>query len=252
MKITAILVTLSVLGCLVPAQVLSQASGCIQPSSLDMRKAERSESHKLFEHACWPNARTIKVKRYTGSVEVEIADMRKMLGRAIRHDCQPTEPDLKRKIVPLTDLHDGSDYLLLDYRTKSGYRIQIQDSHVFSVLVTAPPRDEKKLSEVQSFVQHTAAAILASPANYVLEPIIRVSYLDIGESRFGSLQYGPRESIVPEDWYTQISWWSDGRQVLFAISTTEKAEYDIQRTRSRLPSGPPPPKVFASRKDADK
>ena len=54
-------------------------------------------------------------------------------------------------------------------------------------------------------------------------PVVFVSQLDIGNSKCGSISY--KVSFpAPKFWYSHISWWSDGRNVLFGIGKRQFKE----------------------------
>ncbi|MDH7482098.1 MAG: hypothetical protein QHH26_09035 [Armatimonadota bacterium] len=228
----------------------AQLDGFVVPGTLDIKKVLSKPSILFARHACWPTEETIRAKKYDGNLDVEVADLLKILRRVLREDCIPSEAKVKQKRIGLVDLwNDGSDYVLLEYTTKSGIHIRIQDGKALYLLVSPPSRFHRELADVGAFVEQVASMVLNLPV-FEGESAPKPTRSGIsrdGSSAIGGLHYGP-DAMSEWDWYSFMSWWSDGKQVLFKIYKLEKEEY-VRRASMALvlPWEPESPRRFASR-----
>jgi hypothetical protein len=211
--------------------------------TVDFQKASANEKTAWVKHACWPTEDTLAAKRYAGDVRPELQELRQVLEKVLREGVRPTHQQFER-VVPLVELWDGSDYLLLKYTSSSGFEIAIQDGRTLFVKITLP--EQVPLSEVESLVASTVRSVFELPSVVIARsgrPKIWRFPEDIGPSRVGMAFNGSSPLTKLPDWYSSIGWWSDGSAVLFLVS---KFDYDkLAGMGSRPPD--PGPRRFRSR-----
>ena len=256
--------------------------------TLDVHRLAGEPFASFALNALWPTQATIAARRCTGNVDTELAELLTVLRRVLRAECLPAESVVKQNVVALSDLRDGSDYLLFRYRTAGGVDVQVQDGKGLYLLLTLPEGQRGELSDIGNFVWRVAdrtfkfpqfegrgpeaPKLIVPPGPGVKRwkseetppyvPRIGVSALDVGQSsKVGRLAYGPTRYAyglyVPNGWYSVVSWWTDGRRVLFALTKKSEADYQADfesRMANPSPRLPPPgpPRVFRSRASAGK
>lgn len=212
-------------------------------STITYEKILVNQSTAWIKHAFYPTEESVRNMRYIGDVDTETAELCEILQERLKQEFCPSTDDLSTKIVPLTKLWDDSDYLLLQYTTKSGYNVRLQDGRDLYLFVSVP--DSTSETNIEDLVKETAKSVLntseASLENQS-KPGIWTWSIDIGESKSGQLRYGFSPSTNYPDWYTSIPWWSDGRNVMFMIS---KFDFSKLATTSNKPA--PKPRVFKTR-----
>ncbi len=115
------------------------------------------------------------------------------------------------------NLKYDSDYILLEYIIHNR-RIQIQDGKAMYIGIFPVEDSNTKPLDLAEYVKSVAVQTMNLPKadKNGNELYVRTSSRDIGSSRCGIMRYGP-EFLPYQSWHYYIQWWSDGRNVLFAI-----------------------------------
>jgi hypothetical protein len=234
---------------ILPASVAAKdgaVSEGLEPiATLDLVKARGigpEYRYPFLLHAMGPTAEALQTHAYRGDVARERKELAAALAKFVKDPFRPT-PEQLAQAVALTGLWDDSDYLFLQYRTPSGYLVQIHDGRSLDLLITVPqgvPLDQSRalLLDVAERVLDTSESELAE-----VGPHVYTDRKDIGRSRMGVLNYGVNAETRDPDWYMGVGWWTDGKLVLLGISKVDFKAMMKQASRSQ----PVPPRKFASR-----
>ncbi len=211
--------------------------------TLSTRNMLDNKSFSFIKHANIPKNQTCIDTRYEGDVSTEIADLMKGLKRAIKAEYLPTEDDLAQ-IVPCVNLwEDGTDYLVLSYKTKSGMIIYVEDGFNINIKITTGL--SCKLDDVKQYVVDLATEVLdvsSADEQMRVNPRIGMIATDIGDSRAGQLDFGRSPVTGAVEWYSIPGWWSDGHSVLFSLS---KIDFEKRMRTAKVSTSKP--RTFKSR-----
>ena len=216
--------------------------------TVDRQKIASNDSTRFIENIYWPSEEVIAAKRVPKeSVGQDIAQLQSFLNIVLKKEFQPTSETVESGVIALEGLRGGSDYLLLRYQSGT-YDFQVEDGKALYILVT--PRDSAPaaLDKLAEYVKSTAFAVLNIPAidDDGKEPVLTLSSIDIGKSRFGKLVY--MSGYPFKHWYCDIPWWSDGQDVLLLtgkrIFEAQLRAIDLSRVAGQ-PPGLSAPRLFA-------
>lgn len=195
----------------------------------------------FIKYAEWPDVKKIKDKRIEAqSVTAEVAALRDLLVRRIRAEYLPSDIDFHAGLTACTNLYDSDDYLLLRYSTSNAVVMQIQEGIGFYLMIADPLFEKVPLTNSQELVKTTAVKYLRFPGDPTVtseHPDVFVSSASGQTSKCGMLYYGPK-NVLPENWYSWIKWWTDGKRVLFALSKSDDVGGVAFRPHSITPCGP--------------
>ncbi len=209
----------AVVGQLVCSAAPAPPAGFAPVDTVDYGKTQLQVQTAWVKHAFWPTSEVMTQKRYRETVDAERSALCEFLQKVLSPEFQPSRDAVNRDTVAVAALWDESDYLLLSYATKSGYKMRIQDGKDLFLLIDIP--ESLRGSDIESLVKNTAASVLdlsAIPAEQRQKAIQWTDPFDIGRSKSGQLRYGHSPVTRLPEWYTSIGWWSDGSRVLLAIS----------------------------------
>jgi hypothetical protein len=222
--------------------------GMVCPDSLDFQKAGAHEETCWVKHACWPAAETLTSLRYGGDVAPERNDLVVLLQKVLQEDYRPMVDDIQSKLVPVTGLWDGADYLLLKYTARNKLEVSLQDGTNLFVIVAVA--DGNPSSDIEALVRVVAKSTLdlsQAPAEYRENPKVWTWPIEIGKSSSGQLRCGMSPETGLPDWFTSIPWWSDGKRVMFFIS-----KFDYSKLPGLASKPEVKPRVFKSRSQGQK
>lgn len=212
--------------------VLLSSSG----HSQDRIRQELIGRYPYVIHASWVSDETVLSKQCDiALVGKDVQDFEDNLKRLLRPECLPSRDDLKT-VIAITDYMSESkqlpslivsnDYLMLRYETKSHMPVMIQDG--FFLYATGEYQGATATTNVEptNAVVVMARRMLNFPAAVTNEIPLTLSRISaIGQSTVGHLSWGQKGSS-PEDWYSSIDWWSDGKRVLFVVPKWTKDDYE--------------------------
>jgi len=244
---------------ILPASVAAKDGGVpegLRPiDTVDLTKARASLPAYRYQgllHAMGPTAEALQTHAYRGDVARERKELAAALAKFVKEPFRPT-PEQLAKAVALTGLWDDSDYLFLEYRTPSGYLVQVHDGTSLNLLITVP--QGVPLDQAAALVLDVAERVVETPGVSAGEvaPHIYTFPADIGQCLSGVLNYGPvvekrsyrvqlGRTGLPEGWHLSVSWWTDGRLVLLGLSKQDPVD-EVKRARPE----PVLPRKFASR-----
>jgi len=239
-------------GALVSALLMAWAWAA-RPAPEDIDTVNRqaiaaNDSTRFIENVFWPTDDVIAAKRVANDlVGPDIQELKVLLQRALKEEFQPSEQQVAADVIAVEGLRHDADYLLLRYDTNQ-YRMQIQDGTALYILVTPKEGAHTPLDQVPEYVKAIALALLNIPEKDEAgqEPQVTVRSVEIGPSRSGLLTYASGFP-PPRHWYSQMAWWSDGRNLLLKTARRQGSLEDLTRT-----AVPPPsyfePRLFAYKK----
>jgi len=187
--------------------------------SVDRQAILTKPGTRFIENIFWPSEAEISAKRVaTELVRKDIDQFEFILRRAVKKEFLPSRETIDRGVVPLEALRNGYDYLLLRYQS-GGYDFQIEYGRALFILVTPSNSEAAPLDKIGDYVESTARSILNVPTKDEAgqEAIVFVASKTPAEWRLGE-RYYQATFAPPKHWYSHMSWWSDGRNVLFHTS----------------------------------
>ena len=241
-----ILVVIGVIG-----QHLGVQENAISPEAVDMDQV-RSEYHRRWlPYVFWPSESDLESKAVPlETVQSEIDRSKALLKAVLQKGFQPSEEDYRSEMRAARSLFDDNDWLLLRCVLENKGQLEIKVGR--AIVVTFLPSDgfvsecapgSPSLEEafLATFISTVVSRLLQIPevngASQVVE--VHVPSAEIGLSKCGGINCHPAGEPIgtPRFWYSDFSWWSDGRNVSFLVGRwlLENPDIDMERAAS-IPS----------------
>jgi len=210
------------LGVLLAALILGLTASSAQSQqafpAVDRQVIAKSPGTRFIENIFWASKADIAAKRVaTSLVRKDIEQFQVILARALKKEFLPNSDTIEDGVIPLQGFRNGDDYLLLRYQS-GDYDFQIESGMALYILVTPRKSEGQTLDKMADYIESTAQSVLNVPAvdeaSRQAEELVAPS--NLGEWRFGERYY--QGYPPPKHWYSGITWWSDGRSVLFQTS----------------------------------
>jgi len=230
-----------------PAVVLAGDPNDGVVRSVDRRKIEKYKYTLFIRHVFWPHedriaGRTISKRE----IPEDMQAFKNMLKKVMRPEYLPSEKVIDANAVAVENMRGPNDYILLKYNYDGG-ELRIQDGPALYIGVFPNKDIRVEQPELGNYVKSVALRILNLPKVGEKTKLheIFVSVADIGQSKCGSMFYEER-SLPPRFWYSYMKWWSDRKNVLFAIGKYLPNGEDLS-TRAGPPEGLGDPRKFKKR-----
>jgi len=234
------------------ATVVFMRSACVLGADsrvklVDPNKIRAHKATRFIGHVFWPSDELVSEKNISKSlISQDMQEFKKTLAQVLRPGYAPASEIIDANAVAVEGLapEDANDYILLRY-TRNGQQIQIQDGKALWVTVFPNNEANEQHFNVSQYVITVAYQVLNIPKSdkNAGEPNIYTATLDIGGSKWGSIVY--RTSFPPPRfWYSHMSWWSDGTNVMFLIGKGSGGDTAARRPRAAAPPNATKPRKF--------
>lgn len=226
--------------------------GMAQPDpSVNWKKAQDDSYFRWLEHLNIPTTAVLQAKSVeTSAAAAEIADLKTVARKIFKPALGLSGASIEQGVIPVPNLHNGSDVLVLQQETPVG-RAVVQDDQALTVLVdprgtTTVPLEKASLEE---YVMDVARSVLNIPGaeQDKQDFTFFLSSADIGNSKAGAIYYGMNSSQDWQwkHWYSAIKWWSDGHRVMFEVDKYGILHPQVDRsTHARSPEELTQPRKF--------